>query len=226
MDMLQWFSPLFWWDNTLEVEWRKIKGGRPCDVAGPRSESFANPLRCYTILLLNIKCYHNRGLEPIVSYDSTAQVYRSSEYPMITIGNPEYRELQKALFLKNKIIPEEVWLKPEDDAQWEKYPPSYVKKLEEDCSCYMISTDYGIESPPSSSTSQNPQTSSLFQDSQDPYDFSPLPLSQVDQQIVEAVQQWEQENPEPPRSRSDFTYYKDLDALSDSEFQCMNLSEP
>ena len=51
----------------------------------------------------------------MVSYNSITQVYRSNEYPMFTIGNPEYMELQKVMFIKNKIISDEVWPIPEEN---------------------------------------------------------------------------------------------------------------
>ena len=59
MEMLQWFKPLSWWKDTLELEWGKIKDGRPCDTASPRSTSYVNPLNCYTILFLRIKCHYD-----------------------------------------------------------------------------------------------------------------------------------------------------------------------
>ena len=117
--MLQWFKPLSWWNDTLELEWRKIKGATPYDVAGPRSDDFANPLKCYTILFLNIKFHYDRGPDSMVLYNSTTQVYRSNEYPLFTINNPENRELHKVLFIKNKIIPDKIWPSPEVDAPWE-----------------------------------------------------------------------------------------------------------
>ena len=46
IEMVQWFKPLSWWNDTLEIEWRKIKGISPCDIVGLRSEHFANPLKC------------------------------------------------------------------------------------------------------------------------------------------------------------------------------------
>ena len=119
MEMLQWFKPLSWWNDNLKLEWRKIKDDRPCDMAGSRSTDSVNPLNCYTILFLRIKCHYDQGPEPEVSYNTSAQVYRSSEFPMPTIKNLEYRELQKLLFIKNKIIPDEIWPSLETDApQW------------------------------------------------------------------------------------------------------------
>ena len=161
MEMLQWFKPLSWWNNTLELEWRKIKGVRPCDIAGPRSTNFANPLKSFTILFLNIKCHYDRSPEPQISYNSSARVYRSCECPMLTINNLEYRELQKLLFVKNKIIPNEIWPSPETDAPWKQYPPEYAKKLEDDLKCYMPSTETTPDPSPSTSY-QNSQLNSLF----------------------------------------------------------------
>ena len=93
MEMLQWFKPLSSWNDNLELEWRKIKDDRPCDIAGPRSTNSVNPLNCYTILFLHIKCHYDRGPEPKISFNTLARVYRSSEFPMPTINNSEYREL-------------------------------------------------------------------------------------------------------------------------------------
>ena len=46
MEMLQWFKPLSWWDDTLELEWRKIKGVRSCNIADSRPTNCIDPLRC------------------------------------------------------------------------------------------------------------------------------------------------------------------------------------
>ena len=127
MEMLQWFKPLSWWNDNLELEWRKIRDDGPGDIAGSRSTNSVNPLNCYTILFLRIKCHYDQGLETKISYDTSAQVYRSSGFPMPIINSSEYRELQKLLFIKNKIIPYEIWPSPEIDAPWEQYPPGYTK---------------------------------------------------------------------------------------------------
>ena len=63
-------------------------------------------LHCYTILLINLS-YTKRIENNSVSHNSSVEVYRSSEHPMFPLGNPEYRMLQKILFLKNTIILEE-----------------------------------------------------------------------------------------------------------------------
>ena len=127
------------------------------------------------------------------------------------------------MFIKNEIIPDEIWLSPKDNAPWEQYPSEYAKQLDDDLVHYMPST----ETTPylsTSSSSQNLQLSSLFQDSQDPYNFSSVPLPQEDEELIEADRQWDQDHQEPPPSRSDFAYYRDIDTLSDYEYQCMNLS--
>ena len=158
MEMLQWFKPLSWWNDNLELEWRKIKDDRPCDMAGPRSTNSVNPLSCFTILFLHIKCHYDRGPEPEVSYNTSAQVYKSSEFPMPTINNSEYRELQKLLFIKNKIIPDEIWPSPETDAPWEQYPSEYAKQIDDDLMHHTPSTETTPDpSPPCSS--QNPRLS-------------------------------------------------------------------
>ena len=142
---------------------------------------------------------------------------------MPTINNPEYRELQKLLFIKNKIIPDEIWPSPVINAPWEQYPPDYAKQLDDNLMHYMPSAETTPDSSPPSS-SQSPRLSPSLQDSQDPYDFSSLSLSQVDEELVEADRQWEQDHPESPPSRSDYAYYRDIDSLSDHEYECMNLS--
>ena len=201
----------------------KEENEEPCDIAGSRSTRSINPKNCYTILLLRIKCHSDQGPEPKISYDTSAQVYRSSEFPMSTINNLEFRKLQKLLFIKNKIIPDEIWPSPEMDAPWEQYPPDYAKQLDEDLMHYAPSAEATPDSSPPSS-SQNPRFSPSLQDSQDPYDFSSLSFSQVDEELVEADQQWERDHPEPSPSRADFVYYRDIDSLNDYEYECMNLS--
>ncbi|GMN21836.1 hypothetical protein TIFTF001_040130 [Ficus carica] len=49
-------------------------------------------------------------------------------------GNPNsnrFRQLETLLFIKNHIIPDEVWPKPEEDAPWEKFPANYTKQIKE-----------------------------------------------------------------------------------------------
>nr|GMN21827.1 hypothetical protein TIFTF001_040119 [Ficus carica]GMN21863.1 hypothetical protein TIFTF001_040127 [Ficus carica] len=41
------------------------------------------------------------------------------------------RQLETLLFIKNHIIPDEVWPKPEEDAPWEKFPANYTKQIKE-----------------------------------------------------------------------------------------------
>ena len=142
---------------------------------------------------------------------------------MPTINNSEYRELRKLLFIKNKIIPDEIWPSPEDDAPWEQYPSEYAKQIDDDLMHYTPSTETTPD-PSLPSSSQNPRLSPPLQDSQDPYDFSSLSHSQVDEELVEADRQWEQDHPEPPPSKIDLAYYRDIDSLSDYEYECMNLS--
>ena len=223
MEMLQWFKPLSWWNDNLELEWKKIKNDGPGDIAGSQPTNSANLLNCYTILLLRIKCHYDQGPKSEISYNTSTQVYRSSKFPMPTINNSEYRELQKFLFLKNKIIPDEIWPSPEDDAPWERYSYEYTKQINDDLMHYTPSTETTPDpSPPSSS--QNPQLSPSLQDSQDPYESLSLSLPQVDEDLIEADRQWEQDHPEPPPKRSDFVYYRDIDSMSDYEYECMNLS--
>ena len=88
---------------------------------------------------------------------------------------------------------------------------------------YMPSAETTPDPSPHSS-SQNPRLSPPLQDSQDPYDFSSLSLSQVDEELVEADRQWERDHHEPPPSRADFAYCRDIDSFSDYEYECMNLS--
>ena len=99
-------------------------------------------------------------------------------------------------FIKNKVIPDEIWPSPEMDAPWERYPLDYAKQLDEDLTHYMPSAEITPDSSPPSS-SQNPQLSPSLQDSQDPYDLSPWSLSQVDEELLEADRQWERNHPEP-----------------------------
>ena len=223
MEMLQWFRPLSWWEENLELELRKIKDEGPSDIVGSRSTNPVNPLNCYTIIFLRIKCRSNQGPETKITYDTSVQVHKSSKFPMPTINNLEFRELQKLLFIKNKVIPDEIWPSPEMDAPWERYPPDYAKQIDEDLTHYLPSAETTPDSSPSSS-SRNPRLSPLLQDSQDPYDLSPWSLSRVDEELLEADRQWERDHPEPPPSRADFAYYRDIDSLSDYEYECMNLS--
>ena len=109
------------------------------------------------------------------------------------------------------------------DAPWEQYPPDYAKQIDDDLMHYMPSAETNPDSSPPSS-SQNPRLSLPPQDAQDPYDLSPLSLSQVDEELVEADQQWERDHPEPPPSRADFAYFRDIDSFSDYEYEYMNLS--
>ena len=104
---------------------------------------------------------------------------------MATINNPEYRELQKLLLIKNKIILDEIWPSLEDDTPWEQYPPEYAKRLGDDLTHYTPSKETTPDSSPPSS-SQNPRLSPLFQDFQDLYDCSAMSLSQVDEELAEA----------------------------------------
>ena len=62
-----------------------------------------------------------------ISYTTNAEVYRFNEHSMLTIGNPEYRNLQKILFLKNDIIHDEIWPRHEDDAPCEQFSLEYTK---------------------------------------------------------------------------------------------------
>ena len=171
MDMLQWFKPLPWWNENLELEWRKIRDDGPGDIASSRPTNSVNPLNCYTILFLRIKCHHDQSPEIKIPCDTSAQVYRTSKFPMPTINNLEFRELQKLLFIKNKVIPDEIWPSPEMDTPWEQYPPDYDKQLDDDLMHYMPSAETTPDSTPPRS-SQNPQLSPLPQDAQDPYDLS------------------------------------------------------
>ncbi|PON69363.1 hypothetical protein PanWU01x14_088040 [Parasponia andersonii] len=109
---------------------------------------------------------------------------------MVTIGNPEYRQLQKILFLKNGIIPNEIWPRPEDDAPWEHYSPAYTARMDKDMKHFLTHINNGPWMPPEENQSTADSTdavnyqASVFQDSQDPYDQSPLTMSQINQELT------------------------------------------
>ncbi|PON52750.1 hypothetical protein PanWU01x14_207110 [Parasponia andersonii] len=109
---------------------------------------------------------------------------------MVTIGNPEYRQLQKILFQKNGIIPDEIWPRPKDDVPWEHYSPAYTAQMDKDMKHFLIHINNGPWIPPeeNQSTADNTDVvnyqASVFQDSQDPNDQSPLSMSQINQELT------------------------------------------
>ncbi|PON55850.1 hypothetical protein PanWU01x14_185280 [Parasponia andersonii] len=143
-DLLRWFHTLSDWDQILTDEWNKIKGKRPTTlVDAPKfpGDNSIHIFDCWTILFLNIS-FTKEG-STIVSYTTNTEVYRSSEHQMVTIGNPEYRQLQKILFQKNGIIPDEIWPRPEDDASWEHYSPAYKAQMDKDMKHFLTHINNG-----------------------------------------------------------------------------------
>ncbi|PON53918.1 hypothetical protein PanWU01x14_199150 [Parasponia andersonii] len=156
----------------LTDEWNKVKGKRPTTlVDAPKfpGDNSIHIFDCWTILFLNIS-FTKEG-STIVSYTTNTEVYRSSEHQMVTIGNPEYRQLQKILFLKNGIIPNEIWPRPEDDVPWEHYSPAYTARMDKDMKHFLTHINNGPWMPPEKNQSTADSTdavnyqASVFRDS-------------------------------------------------------------
>ncbi|PON63838.1 hypothetical protein PanWU01x14_128150 [Parasponia andersonii] len=111
----------------LAREWRQINGTRPCSVAIFPNDNFAHPHDCYTIIFLNMS-FTKRG-NIITPNGTTIEVYEFTEHLMFPLDNPNYRRLQKILFLENDIIPDEIWPSENDDAPWEQFPHEYVRQM-------------------------------------------------------------------------------------------------
>lgn len=45
--------------------------------------------------------------------------------------NLQIRMLEKQLFLRNRVIPDEIWPGPEEDASWDSLPTGYTKKIKQ-----------------------------------------------------------------------------------------------
>ena len=103
---------------------------------------------------------------------------------MYPLRSPESKELQKLLFMKNNIIPDEIWLTASEKALQEKFLHEYGQQLEKDMMHHLV--PLVLDSDDSSSTQEysGGYQHSIFQDLQDPYYFSVLSLSHVDEEIM------------------------------------------
>ncbi|KAF4374482.1 hypothetical protein F8388_016033 [Cannabis sativa] len=159
MAMLQWFKTLPEWDTLLTQEWEKVRNKRPVGLNCPATENMANPLRCFTILLLRLH------VNPDMSFTASVKIHKSSEHPLVVIGSSEARQLEKYLFAINMVILDAIWPKPEEDAPWEYYPPEGLS----------ISPPVNNEPIASTSGNKRANTSSAWQeDDSDTEDYMNL----------------------------------------------------
>ncbi|GMN60194.1 hypothetical protein TIFTF001_029283 [Ficus carica] len=89
------------WDRYLSFEWEIFTKRQFQQQEIP----FEARTICYTIFLISLNCK--------------------------STGNDQIRQLKKLLFIKNHIITDEVWSKPEEDAPWEKFPAKYTQQIKE-----------------------------------------------------------------------------------------------
>ncbi|PON76933.1 hypothetical protein PanWU01x14_032530, partial [Parasponia andersonii] len=80
--------------------------------------------------------------------------------------------------------------RPEDNAPWEHYSPAYTARMDKDMKHFLTHINNGPWMPPEENQSTADSTdavnyqASVFQDSQDPYDQSPLSMSQINQELT------------------------------------------
>ena len=57
------------------------------------------------------------------------------------------RNFKKILFLKNSIILDKIWPRPEDDAHWEQFSLDYTRQMESDKTHYLTHNNNGLWVP-------------------------------------------------------------------------------
>ncbi|GMN22232.1 hypothetical protein TIFTF001_050190 [Ficus carica] len=67
--------------------------------------------------------------------------------------NSQIRQIEKLLFIKNQVIPDEVWPKLEKNAPWDKLPTEYTQKIRR-----ILDEVNNPETSRGSSTSSGPST--------------------------------------------------------------------
>ena len=80
-------------------------------------------MHCYTILLIDLS--YKVTEDNSIPHSLSIKVYKINEHSMYHLGNPEYRELQKILFIKNNIIPDKIWPSASEEDPCEKFPYKY-----------------------------------------------------------------------------------------------------
>ncbi|GMN62560.1 hypothetical protein TIFTF001_031649 [Ficus carica] len=123
MDLLSWFAPLSIWQQYLSREWERFQRRHQKKIQS-HEDALNN---CYTIFLISLNC--TKVGENQTGFAPTIEVYGTNEWPLSPKDNPQIRMLEKQLFLKNRVIPDEIWPGPEEDAPWDRLLTEYTKKI-------------------------------------------------------------------------------------------------
>ncbi|GMN21485.1 hypothetical protein TIFTF001_047287 [Ficus carica] len=136
MNLMSWFAPLSIWEQHLSQAWEQFKS--------PYKHLEETPAQaidqCYSIFFLSLNCKKigdKTGFAPHIEH------YGSHNYP-ISLGSPYLRKIEKALFIKNQVIPDDIWPKPEEDAPWDHLPAEYtqiIKKILDDVNNPQVSAE-------------------------------------------------------------------------------------
>ncbi|GMN61754.1 hypothetical protein TIFTF001_030858 [Ficus carica] len=81
--------------------------------------------QCYSIFFLSLNC---RKIGDKTGFAPYIELYGSHNYPL-SLGSLHLRKIEKALFIKNQVIPDDIWPKPEEDAPWDYLPAGYTQKI-------------------------------------------------------------------------------------------------
>ncbi|GMN70638.1 hypothetical protein TIFTF001_039681 [Ficus carica] len=121
MNLLSWFAPLNIWEQQLSQAWETFKTPyKHLDQAPAQALD-----QCYSIFFLSLNC---RKIGDEAGFAPTIQYYGSHYYPL-SLGSPYLRKIEKALFIRNQVIPDAIWPKPEEDAPWDHLPAKYTQKI-------------------------------------------------------------------------------------------------
>ncbi|GMN64945.1 hypothetical protein TIFTF001_034017 [Ficus carica] len=77
---------------------------------------------------LSQACLNCRKVGDKAGYAPSINYYGSHHYPL-SFGSPYLRKIEKALFIKNQVIPDDIWAKPEKDTPWDHLPAKYTQKI-------------------------------------------------------------------------------------------------
>ena len=102
MDLLSWFAPLNIWDRYLSFEWERFKQR----YQEAQQIPIKALIKCYIIFLISLNCRSIGNGE--VAFAPSIEIQGSHEWPPSPMGNPHIRQIEKLLFIKNQVIPDEV----------------------------------------------------------------------------------------------------------------------
>ncbi|GMN46237.1 hypothetical protein TIFTF001_015425 [Ficus carica] len=121
MNLLSWFAPLNIWEQHLSQAWESFK--RPYKHLDQTPAQALD--QCYSIFFLSLNC---RKIGDEAGFAPSIEYYGSHHYPL-PLGSTYLRKIEKALFIKNQVIPDDIWPKPEEDAPWDHLPAEYNQKI-------------------------------------------------------------------------------------------------